>query len=100
MLTSFFAATFAIQNSIPVWVRIFFLEFETSLVLVILGSMFLGFFIALMFTMYFKIKSFWQIRKQENQIKELKEKILLLEAQLPKTIVLENNLEEQSIAKS
>lgn len=86
LIISFFAATFAIQNASPVWVKILYFEFETSLVLVILGSMCLGFLVALLFTMYFKIRAFWQIRKQEQKMQELQAKIQLLEAQLPSPI--------------
>lgn len=82
MLISFLAAAFAIQNAVAVWVRMFFWEFETSLVLVILGSICLGFLVAMLFTMYFKLKNFWQLRRQEREINELQEKIILLEAQI------------------
>lgn len=71
---AFLVALFALQNSEIVRVGFIGWKFETSLVLVILGSALLGFFIALFLGMIMQIKLRFQLYKARQQIRLMAEK--------------------------
>jgi uncharacterized integral membrane protein len=71
---AFLVALFALQNSEIVRVGFMGWKFETSLVLVILGSALLGFLTALFLGMIMQIKLRFQLYKARQQIRLLEEK--------------------------
>ncbi len=85
-------AMFALQNAIVVPVKFMFYEQEVSLVLVILGSAFLGILLATSVSMYMKLKNFLENKKKNQIIKDLTDEKLLLENQVRS---LELQLEKQ-----
>ena len=73
---AFLVALFALQNSEIVRVGFLGWNFETSLVLVILGSALLGFLTALFLGMIMQIKLRFQLYKARQQIRLMEEKAL------------------------
>ena len=71
---AFLVALFALQNSEIVRVGFMGWKFETSLVLVILGSALLGFLTALFLGMIMQIKLRFQLYKAKQQIRLLEQK--------------------------
>ncbi len=71
---AFLVALFALQNSEIVRVGFMGWKFETSLVLVILGSALLGFLTALFLGMIMQIKLRFQLYKARQQIRLMEEK--------------------------
>lgn len=80
---AFLVALFALQNSEVVRVGFMGWKFETSLVLVILGSALLGFLIALLLGLIMQIKLRFQLYKAKQQIK-------LLEGKAPAELISEH----------
>lgn len=78
MLISIIVAAFALQNSVVVPVKFMIYEQEASLVLVILGSVFLGLLIGVSLMMYIKFRNFLEARKKNETIKTLTDENLLL----------------------
>ena len=70
---AFLVALFALQNSEIVRVGFMGWKFETSLVLVILGSALLGFLTALFLGMIMQIKLRFQLYKARQQIRVLEQ---------------------------
>jgi len=70
---AFLVALFALQNSEIVRVGFIGWKFETSLVLVILGSALLGFLTALFLGIIMQIKLRFQLYKAKQQIRLLKQ---------------------------
>ncbi len=73
---AFLVALFALQNSEIVRVGFMGWKFETSLVLVILGSALLGFLTALFLGMIMQIKLRFQLYKARQQIRLMGEKAM------------------------
>lgn len=78
MLISILAAIFAIQNSVIVPVKFMTYETESSLAIVILGSVFLGLLIGCSLMMYIEIRNFLETRKKKETIKTLTDENILL----------------------
>jgi len=74
---AFLVALFALQNSEIVRVGFMGWKFETSLVLVILGSALLGFLTALFLGMIMQIKLRFQLYKARQQIRLMDEKVVV-----------------------
>jgi uncharacterized integral membrane protein len=82
LIFALLTATFAVQNTVVVPVRFFMLEFNTYLVLVILGSLIVG---ALLLFLLGLFKQFigWRKLRELNQKKEaLEAQMKALEAQM------------------
>ena len=89
MVLVIIVALFALQNAAVVPVTFLFYQHEASLVIVILGSTFLGIVLSASVSMYIRFKNFWQTRGQSDSVKDLqdenfllKRKVEALEAQL------------------
>lgn len=74
---AFLVALFALQNSEIVRVGFMGWKFETSLVLVILGSALLGFLTALFLGMIMQIKLRFQLYKARQHIRLMDEKVVV-----------------------
>jgi uncharacterized integral membrane protein len=67
-------AVFAVQNAVTVEVSFLMWHFSMSLVLIILGSLVMGFMISGLFALKVKTTHFMKERKLKSEIKELKQK--------------------------
>jgi len=82
IILMFLVAVLALQNSMTVTINFIAWNFETSLVLVILGSAALGFLVALCWALYSKAKNYLAGRKIKEQIKALENEKLALQERL------------------
>jgi len=82
IILMFLVAVLALQNSMTVTINFIAWNFETSLVLVILGSAALGFLVALCWALYGKAKNYLAGRKIKEQIKALENEKLALQERL------------------
>jgi uncharacterized integral membrane protein len=82
MLLCMIVAVFALQNAEVVPVKFVFFQQEASLVIVILAAAFLGLLVGVFFTMYLRLKYFWEGRKKNETIKSLTDEKVLLEKKI------------------
>lgn len=71
-------AIFAQQNMVPVTVSFFFLQLETTLVMIIVGSAFVGAFISLMLAAYKHFVQYRVLRKTEQRVEQLEAELSFL----------------------
>ena len=70
---------FALQNGMPLKVKFFVWEYDTSLVAVVFGSSLIGFIIGFIFTLPGVIRKHFRERKLTRQVHELEKKSQELE---------------------
>ena len=84
LVFSLFVAIFAVQNSLTVVVSFLSWSFQTSLVIIILGSAILGALVILSLATLMQIKSRWTLQKAKQRQGELEAEIKTLKERLEK----------------
>lgn len=84
LVFSLFVAIFAVQNSLTVVVSFLSWNFQTSLVIIILGSAILGALVILSLASLMQIKSRWTLQKAKQRQGELEAEIKTLKERLEK----------------
>ncbi len=82
VLISIVVALFAVQNAINVSLNFFVWSFNTSLVLIILGSFFLGILVETCYLLMVKAKHYLQDKKMNEEIAKLKNENKVLEERI------------------
>lgn len=95
-------AIFAQQNMVPVTVTFFLWQLETTLVMIIVGSAFVGAFISLMLAAYKHFVQYRVLRKTEQRLEQLEAELSSLhkkaEAQELKKTESEQDLKKAETA--
>ncbi|RCW43786.1 MULTISPECIES: lipopolysaccharide assembly LapA domain-containing protein [unclassified Halanaerobium] len=89
-------AIFAMQNAVSVTLSFFNYSFQTSLVVVVLGSMAVGALIMGLFSSLKQIKLKREIRQLQKKYSELKAQFSYLEDQKTSNIVEKNSLSKNN----
>lgn len=89
---SLFVAFFAVQNAMPVSIAFFTWQWQTSLVLVILGSAIVGALAVLSAAIPYQIKANWALKRSRQQQGELEAEIRTLKERLDKEAVKAANI--------
>ncbi len=84
LVFSLVVAAFAIQNSLPVTVSFVTWSFQTSLVIVILGSAIFGALAVISLAVPMQIKARWDLKKSRQHLGELEAEVKTLQERLGK----------------
>lgn len=82
VLVSIVVALFAVQNAVSVALNFFFWSFQSSLVMVILGSFLLGILVAACYLLMVKAKHYMLEKKLNDDIAKLQKEKKTLEEQV------------------
>ena len=82
LIFALFVAIFAIQNNIIVSISLFFWSFQTSLVMVIIGSTLIGAVVLLLIALYVQIPMKFKLRKALKELSGLENENNSLKVQL------------------
>lgn len=82
IVLSIIVAVFAVQNAVAVSLNFVFWSFSSSLVLVILGSFFVGVLVATCFLLAMKARHYLQDKKTQEQITKLQAENARLQEQI------------------
>ena len=90
---------FALQNSTPVTVNMFFWTIESSLVVVIIGAATLGFATAILIGLFIQLKLRYRLYKVNKNVSQLEDelaqaRVSLKEAETQQEIVSQESLEK------
>jgi len=75
LILSLGVAAFAVQNSLPVVVKFLYWSFETSLVIIILGSASLGAIVIFLLHLFSQLRLRWNLRSANQKIRELEDEL-------------------------
>lgn len=82
VLISIVVALFAVQNAVSVSLNFFVWNFKASLVIIILGSFFLGIFVETCYLLMVKASHYMQNKKFNEEINRLKNENKVLEERI------------------
>lgn len=82
IILSIVVAVFAVQNALTVSLNFIFWSFSSSLVLVILGSFFIGVLVATCFLLAMKARQYLQDKKTQEQMSKLQAENIRLQERI------------------